>query len=376
MNVLANVIREDFAKKKRYFRQAEQEIAEKNLRLMHSLTLVTVVIMLVFFAITPFIIDNWTITLPHILFLPAVLILHGISALYQHAEPISTHSITALCLLFEAVLFSFSILIDVLPYPSVPSAFVPVLLVALPALFILPFRYTYSLIFVFELIYIAAVTILESPMIGQYDIFGSIVGVIFSIPVAQVILRLRIQDHEIRMKYKQLSTQDTLSGILNKKACEDAAQRYLLAFNPRVTCMLLVLDIDDFKLVNDRSGHYTGDLLLRNIADLLSETFRTTDVIGRFGGDEFMVLVKGSSDYQTLANKCRALQDQLSHVTAADCSLQVTCSIGGVLVNGQEVDFETLFRQADDALYKAKGFGKNRFVLCEYHPAPERICRN
>ena len=79
-----------------------------------------------------------------------------------------------------------------------------------------------------------------------------------------------------------------------------------------------------------------------------------------------MVLVKGSSDYETLACKCRVLQEKLRQFTAAGCSLQVTCSIGAVLVNGQEVEFETLFRQADDALYKAKGFGKNRYVLTPY----------
>ncbi len=368
MGLLLTVIREDFAKKKRYFRQAEQEIAEKNLHLMHSLSLVTAVLLLFFYGITPFIIKGWTITLQHILFLPAVLILHGIAALYQRVEPPRNQFITVLCLLFEVALFSFAILIDVLPSPTGPSSFVPVLFVALPALFILPFRYTYSVILLFEVIYIAAVVILESPSIGQYDIFGSIVGVVFSIPVSQVIMRLRIQDHEIRMKYKQLSTQDALSGILNKKACEDAAQRYLQAFNPAVTCMLVMLDIDDFKLVNDRSGHYTGDILLRTIADLLSETFRATDVIGRFGGDEFMVLVKGSSDYETLARKCGDIQAALSHFTVNDCALQVTCSIGGVLVDGQNVNFESLFRQADDALYAAKGAGKNKYVLSFYLP--------
>lgn len=273
---------------------------------------------------------------------------------------------TALCLFGVAMACTFCILIDVVANPNAPSAFVPMLFVSLPLLFIIPFRHIYCVLLFFACCYIAAVVTLEPPLVAQHDIFCSLAGLTFSIPVAQVTMRLRIQDHEIRTKYQQMSTQDALSGILNKKACEEATLRYLSTNNPAATCTLLILDVDNFKMVNDQSGHYTGDALLRIIGQLLSETFQATDIIGRFGGDEFMVLVKGTANHDLLAQQCQLLQSRLRSAAPAGAPLQLTCSIGSVLVREQTVAFESLFRQADDALYQAKRAGKDKFVIRHY----------
>lgn len=118
------------------------------------------------------------------------------------------------------------------------------------------------------------------------------------------------------------------------------------------------MNIDDFKGVNDSLGHLPGDVLLRSIGELLWETFRTTDIIGRLGGDEFMVFVKGSACGAVLKEKYRTIQNKLP-----ERALRVTCSVSEVLVKRQRADFEHLFRQADGALYQAKPTGKNRVVL-------------
>lgn len=367
MGNLRCILRDDLTKKRRYFREARGEITEKNLQLLKTLSLITAVMLLFFYLLTPLIIRGWTITPQHLLFLPAALTVYLIAVFYQKRGRLSSRVVTGLCLLFGAVLFVFIILIDVLPNPNTPSSFMPVLCIALPVLFILPFHQIYTLTLLFESVYIILVSLLKTPQMGQYDIFDSVVGVVFSIAVAQTIIRLRIQDHEIRLKYKQLSTQDTLSGILNKKACEEEAEHYLRSRDPSASCMMIILDIDDFKRVNDSLGHYTGDVLLRRIGDMLRETFRATDIIGRFGGDEFMVLIKESSDKDALEEKCRAIQERLLRFSPEDSPIQVKCSIGGVLVKRQEADFASLFKQADDAMYEAKRRGKNRYVLRGYH---------
>lgn len=366
MGKLLAVIREDLAKKRRYFCEARREIAEKNLQLLKTLSLITAALLLIFYAVTPLIIRGWVMTPQHVLFLPASLAFYGISALYQKKGSCNPKVVTALCFLFEAVLFIFIILIDVIPYPNASSTFMPLLCIALPALFILPFHLSYSMILFFEVVYVAAVWIVKTPLIGPADIFDSVVGVVFSVAVAQVITQLRIQDHELRTKYKQLSTQDFLSGILNKKACEDAVERYLLTCNPSVTCMLIILDIDDFKNANDQLGHYAGDELLRTLGDILLETFRPTDIIGRFGGDEFLVLVKDFSDTASLEERCRAIQERFLSAAEAESHCCITCSMGAVLAVRQTAEFETLFKQADQALYQAKEAGKDRFVLTPY----------
>lgn len=368
MNKLIRLIKEDQAGKARYFREARQEIADKNLRLLKTLCPLVICLLLFFLAVTPLIIEGWRPMPQHLSFLPALLLLYGIVLLYQKKGSGSSGGVAALCLLFDAVLLAFAILIDVPAYPDAPGSFVPLLFIALPAVFILPFRFSYAPILLAGCIYVAAVLFYKEPAVSQRDIFNALVGLTLSPMMTQVITRLRVQDHAVRMKYQQLSTLDFLSGILNKQSFIKAAETYLQAQAP-AACALLILDIDDFKDVNDKLGHYTGDVLLRSTGMLLTDIFRASDLIGRFGGDEFIVLLKGASDETALAEKCRLVQENLRCAAQKECALPITCSIGGVIMEKQPADFPTLFRQADDALYTAKNSGKGRFALRRYKPA-------
>ena len=141
---------------------------------------------------------------------------------------------------------------------------------------------------------------------------------------------------------------------------------YFRAHNPHTACVLMVLVIDDFKSVNDQLGHYTGDILLRAIGELLTEIFRSSDTVGRFGRDEFIVLMKETADRRVLETKCELLRERLQRAVSAEGCFRVTCSVGCVIVDGQEADYDSLFRQADDALYQAKAAGKNCYEICTY----------
>ena len=110
----------------------------------------------------------------------------------------------------------------------------------------------------------------------------------------------------------------------------------------------------------------TTDVLPAVAPPEVTVNFRSTDVIGRFGGDEFLVLVKNTADQNVLEAKCRTIQERLSRSAALEGDLHVTCSIGGVLADGQNMSYEELFRQADGALYDAKAAGKNRYELRTY----------
>ena len=164
-------------------------------------------------------------------------------------------------------------------------------------------------------------------------------------------------------KYQRLSTRDMLSGILNKRSWEAAVQDYLAECQPNVSCALLVLDIDNFKGINDRFGHYTGDEFLHFVGESLLGIFRVSDLVGRFGGDEFVVLIQGAVSQEALEEKCSLIQARFAQ---APLEATVSCSIGGTLVREQPVEFVSLFRQADRALYAAKRAGKARFVLHDY----------
>ena len=367
MKKLFKRILENISLRRHYFCSAEEDIAEKNLNLLKTLSLAAAGILVFFFLFTPLIIKGWQITLQHILFLPAVLILYAIAAFYQKRKSRNCRTVTILCIIFECVLFVFVILIDVFPVANAPGSFMPLLCIALSVSFILQFRLIYSLIFFFEAIYIVCALLVKDPFIAQYDIFTSVVSIIFALSLAHIIMRLRIKDYDLNIKYKSLSMQDSLCGVLNKQACQEAVQNYLNAHNPNVECGMLFLDVDNFNGVNDQLGHYAGDLLLKSIGDVLIGLFRSTDIIGRFGGDEFMVLIKSPSTFQMLEGKCKLIQTQLEEKERNGSLPAITCSIGAVSVQRERVDFETLFKKADEALYSAKEAGKGQYLLCTLH---------
>lgn len=359
MKRLFTLLREDHAKRQCYFRDAGPEIAKRNLYLLKFLGLAVCGLTLFLILATPLIIPGWNLTLPHLLLFPVGTAMYSGAVLCQRRNG---RGIQALCLLSEALLFFIASLLDLFPTDS-PSSFMPLLIIVLPLLFSLPLSLSYSLSLFSTITYMIAVCVLKSPAVIPHDVFTVLTGLAFSCPMVQVVTRLQIRDHEIQMKYQQLSTRDSLSGILNKHAWEASVRQYLAGRQPDVSCILLILDIDDFKHVNDQLGHYTGDVFLHFVGDLLSSVFRTSDIIGRFGGDEFVILMRDTANQTVLEEKCKLIQSRFSQ---APIEAAVSCSIGCVAVNEQTAEFTSLFRQADSALYEAKRDGKNRFIIKSY----------
>ena len=345
-----------------YFREERDQIAQQNLQLLKHLSLITAGLLIFFFLVTPVVLPNWTITLYHILFLPASLLFWFVSIVFQKKK-MDYRVISLACLLFQAVLFSFVLSIDLLAAPNTPASFMPGLCIALPVLFIMPFHYSYGVMLAFELLYIWAANNFKDSFLAQYDILNSMVGIAFSLAVTEVIVRLRLRDYASRMMYKQLSTLDALSGILNKMAWTESVKQYLWLQESNAAFSMAILDIDDFKRINDQLGHFVGDQILRHVGAVLSESFRATDLVGRFGGDEFVVLLKGITKPGILEKKFRNIQEQLSHITVGKKTIKVTCSMGITMAAGKDMEFDTVFQAADAALYQAKSQGKNTVVI-------------
>lgn len=371
---LKQYIRNDLKKKRQYFQAASQEIAKQNLQLLQLASLSTVSLLLLFFLLTPLIIPDWKMTPQHFFFLPASFSLFVISTLYQKLKRNNYRFVTFFCIIFEVVVAFFVILIDVYTSKEAPGSFFAPLCLALPAMFILPLQLSYALILCFEVLYITLTLSYKTHFIAQYDIFASFVGIAFSFVIAQTILHLRARDFDLRLQYQQLSQRDSLSNLLNKKAFEAAAKDYLeknvLSDISSLTrpCALLIFDVDNFKAVNDNLGHYVGDQLLSCIGNRLPEIFRPTDIIGRFGGDEFVVLLIGTFTHDTLESTCHTLHQQISDIYLPGMDTPITCSIGGGISNSSVLSYDELFRLADRALYMAKKDGKNCHCLLDAYP--------
>lgn len=160
--------------------------------------------------------------------------------------------------------------------------------------------------------------------------------------------------HRLRNDLMEMATIDVLTRIPNRRATQAFLEKELSrAQRQNGELSLLLIDIDDFKQVNDHWGHAAGDDVLRKTASLFQSMIRKQDLVGRWGGEEFLIIVPGTCDARVLAERIRSeiASTEYSHRTA---SFHITVSIGIACGNEASIQDEIL-KQADDALYKAKG---------------------
>ena len=155
---------------------------------------------------------------------------------------------------------------------------------------------------------------------------------------------------------------DSLTHIYNAATARKLAEAYIE--QPNNTAALLIIDLDDFKKTNDRYGHMFGDAVLVQTARIIKNLFRCEDVVGRIGGEEFIVLMKGTADLDIIRNRCTKLNESLQAMFGdqmPDC--KPSCSIGVALLPHQANTYFGLFCCADRALYYAKANGKRQYAL-------------
>lgn len=156
---------------------------------------------------------------------------------------------------------------------------------------------------------------------------------------------------------------DSLTGVYNKKTITEYAKKRISEEKEK-RIVIAILDVDHFKSVNDTFGHLYGDKVLARVGGRLKEIVGEDGVIGRIGGDEFMIVFNGLDDDQVLRGMLRAIRTQIKWEFAENFeNLSITCSIGASIfpVNGR--DYEDLFKKADCCLYIAKEKGRDRYVF-------------
>jgi diguanylate cyclase (GGDEF)-like protein len=163
-------------------------------------------------------------------------------------------------------------------------------------------------------------------------------------------------------KLETMATTDGLTGLLNKRAMLDAAtQKVAAAARFQRYLSVLIADIDFFKKVNDTYGHDVGDVVIRGLADILKRQKRATDLVARFGGEEFVVVCEQTDDKGALLLGERIREDLKKTVfRSAGTTFSVTCSIGIATFPEAGRTWEELFKSSDEALYVSKRSGRDR----------------
>jgi diguanylate cyclase (GGDEF)-like protein len=166
----------------------------------------------------------------------------------------------------------------------------------------------------------------------------------------------------------QLAITDALTGVFNRRHVVELGNRALLqARRYHQPLAAIMLDIDDFKKINDTCGHAAGDEALRKLADQLRKDLRSTDIVGRYGGDEFVVLLP-ETNLQTAYQSAERLLVNIRalRVSTPQTRIGFTSSLGvAELKPARQQTIDDLIARADDALYTAKQTGRNRVVMQE-----------
>ncbi len=172
------------------------------------------------------------------------------------------------------------------------------------------------------------------------------------------------EERRIQEKLRLLATTDSLSGLYNRAEFMNLARKeFVWAKRNNEELSLLLMDLDNFKIINDTFGHAAGDAMIREIGRIIMTGFRKTDIAGRIGGEEFAVVLKNASleEAKRVAEKFRETVAKRKVIYGGQ-EISFTVSIGVAAIRGSSDDvndIEDILKMADDALYKAKAKGRN-----------------
>ncbi|MES2161003.1 MAG: diguanylate cyclase [Pseudomonadota bacterium] len=189
-----------------------------------------------------------------------------------------------------------------------------------------------------------------------------------------VLARQEVQDaenriHALEAKLQHLSElvrEDQLTGSLNRRGLDDVFERETARADRRGTPLCIaILDLDDFKKLNDTYGHIAGDAALKHLVKIVKDTLRSMDVIARFGGEEFLILMPETSVEAAASTMTRLQRELTKHFFLHDNEKVLITFSAGVALRRPNEEQTELVKRADKAMYTAKQTGKNRVVVAD-----------
>lgn len=197
------------------------------------------------------------------------------------------------------------------------------------------------------------------------NMLTQLIVVFFAFILIIVIINIvgKVRNNEKKRQLEEKADTDLLTGLNNKLATERKIKDFI-AQNPDAQSMMLILDIDNFKKINDTMGHAFGDEVLRSLGQQIGAIFRATDIVGRAGGDEFIIFLKNITGKEAIRKEAKKVENFFKDFKAGEyVKYSATASIGVAIFPQEGADWETLYKAADQALYKAKKRGKNQLAF-------------
>lgn len=198
-----------------------------------------------------------------------------------------------------------------------------------------------------------------SPIHSAYFISFSFMVLLFLVGV------LLMASERVRAEFEHLATYDSLTGALNRRVVRLAGEQELLRWQRYGQAFaVMILDIDHFKQINDQHGHLVGDRVLQQVVAAVRKPLRKTDLLGRYGGEEFLILLP-VTDGETALALGERIRSAVETTPVGPQHQVSTISIGVTSVMAGDASFDALISRADLAVYQAKALGRNRVVVSD-----------
>ncbi len=204
----------------------------------------------------------------------------------------------------------------------------------------------------------------KTPDRYMIDIMNSVIFLITGMLLSIFTANIKLNDFIFQKAIKTERDTDGLTGLLNKSSMMREIRKSMT--NDPENGILVMLDVDDFKRINDSYGHVVGDFVISGIARCLNSSFRNSDIIGRFGGDEFVIFMPFTHDVVIAQSRVKKVLSLMAEtIELPNENDKVTGSFGIAVCSEFGDTYDDLFRKADYALYRAKSGGKNQFSVYE-----------
>ena len=173
-----------------------------------------------------------------------------------------------------------------------------------------------------------------------------------------------IENNFLYKRITESANQDGLTELFNKRYFFDTLNH--VANLSEQNYSIVILDLDDFKQINDTFGHPVGDVVLKTVAGIIKKTIRVNDIVARYGGDEMILFVNDFIDREKILTRIESIREEIQNtvITHEDVTLTVTASFGVYIKQDEVLSLEDVIKKADEIMYLSKNSGKNRISFC------------
>ena len=210
----------------------------------------------------------------------------------------------------------------------------------------------------------------DNDVIKAIQITNAVIGVFVMLiaGVSNIFIReyKEFQLVDQRETFKEQASKDPLTHLFNRRAMNENIRSIRRDCSPRSQYIIGIGDIDNFKRINDTYGHDVGDCVIVQLGNYLNSKVKGDEILGRFGGDEFILVVKSTDDERAAVKLAdEIVRGASENINIGKTDEKVSLSIGIAIYRGQEKNYSELFKKADIALYEAKADPDNRFYIYE-----------